>query len=211
MIQNLQPRHGYKCIAVALPSTQSPDLPPAGLDDDTSAIRSAALDELDSKNNDVVVVAHSYGGCPANNALEGLSKISRKEDGYSTSVLSIVFLSAIPIPASSTFLSALGGKPHPLHDLSRHPEFAYVNHPGPEYYFYNTMSPSEAKFWADKLRPQAWRAYTEPTTYAAYKDIPVWYLKCKKDQALLYEVQEAIVKGMEEDGARKVVVESVGG
>jgi len=62
------------------------------LADDTAAVRDAVVPELDQGNN-VVVVAHSYGGTPVNNALEGLNTKSRSSNGSSTSVLALAFLS----------------------------------------------------------------------------------------------------------------------
>ena len=116
--------HGYKCVTVALPSTQSPELPPATLEDDTAAVRYAVMSELDQGNN-VVVVAHSYGGTPANNALKDLDSKSRSSAGASTSVLALAFLCAIPYPANVSFVKGLGGKPAAIHDL-RTEDFAWV-------------------------------------------------------------------------------------
>ncbi|KAK3048183.1 hypothetical protein LTR09_010522 [Extremus antarcticus] len=50
LINNLQ-SHGYKCVPVALPSTQSPDLPPSTLGDDTTAIRDT-VDFCEGQAND---------------------------------------------------------------------------------------------------------------------------------------------------------------
>lgn len=121
LIKDLE-THGYKVVPVSLPSTQSPGLPPASLTDDTSAVRIAVLSGLDAGNN-VVVIAHSYGGTPANNALKGLEVNSRKADSASTAVTAIASLCAIPTPAGSTFRDNLGGQPAPIHDLSRDANF----------------------------------------------------------------------------------------
>lgn len=164
MVDNLE-SHGYKCLRVALPSTQSPDLPPATLTDDTTAVRNVV--ELELNNNDVVVVAHSYGGTPVNNALKDLDGRTRSFMGASTAVIAIAFVCAIPLPQAVSFFEALGGKSHPLHDL-RTEDFSWVGRPGPEHYFYNDLTADEAQKWSKLLRQQSWPAYLEQTTYASY-------------------------------------------
>ena len=190
---------GHKCVPVSLPSTQSPDLPPASLSDDTASVRNTVISELDQ--GDVVVVAHSYGGNPTNNALKDLDSKSRSAAGASTSVLAIAFLCAIPIPLGTSFLTGLGGKPSAIHDL-RTSEFAWVGEPGPQHYFYNDLSKEEAKKWSAVLRPQSWPAYCENTTYAAYMEIPSSYLYCTKDQAIPYAAQKGLVAAATEAGAQ---------
>ena len=207
LVADLENR-GYKCIGVALPSTQAPEKSAATLIDDTAAVRNTVLHELDLGNN-VVAIAHSYGGCPTNNSLHGLSAKDRAAAGFSTSVLAMAFIAAIPIPKGVSFLNyMLGGKPGPIHDL-RTPDFAWVGEPGPEHWFYNDLPTAEAKKWSDLLRQQSWGAYTEDTTYAAYKDIPCSYLYCTKDNAIPLEGQKALVAARVADGAQFGYTETV--
>ncbi|KAK0263607.1 hypothetical protein LTR35_017512 [Friedmanniomyces endolithicus] len=190
----------YKVRAVSLPSSQPLDTPPHDLADDTATVREAVVAELDHSNN-VVVVTHSYGGCPSNNALKGLDPKSRKAAGATSAVTAIVFLCAIPIPTGTSFLDAMGGKPMAIHDFSKSERFAIVGPPGPEYYCYNDLPADQAKKYSELLRPQAWVAYEQETSYAAYGDIPAWYLYCTEDQALPLAMQRVLVRGMEEAGA----------
>jgi pimeloyl-ACP methyl ester carboxylesterase len=129
LINNLQ-SHGYKCSPVSLPSTQTPDTPPATFADDCSAIRKTVVEELDSGNN-VVVIAHSYGGLPTNNALHGLHAASRSANQSKNHVQAIIFVAAAPMPPGRSFINVLGGKPGPIHDL-RTEEFCWVGEPGPQ-------------------------------------------------------------------------------
>ncbi len=116
---------GYKSAAVSLPSTQSPEDPPHTLADDTAAVREVVLGELD-QGNDVVVISHSYGGCPSNNALEGLNRKSRTAAGYGTAVNAMVFIAAVPVAAGGTLFSAGGSRIHPVQDLSKSQHFVEV-------------------------------------------------------------------------------------
>ena len=199
-------KSGYRCVLVSLPSTQSIDLPPATLADDTAAVRNAVIAELDQGNN-VTVVAHSYGGCPANNALEGLDSVSRATRGASTAVLSIAFLCAIPQPAGSTFANAMDPEKGAFERIGE--RFIKVREePGPIFSFFNDLPESEAKRWSDILRPMSWDALHGETSYAAYMDIPSFYLLCTQDNTLPFQVQQGLVQAAVATGA-KIETETV--
>lgn len=183
--------HGYKTICVDCPSTNDTQTR-ATLQDDCEAVRSAILREL--KTADVLVVAHSYGGLPASDATQGLSQAARSASGHATSVVGIAYICAAVLPAGISFLTALGGSPAPLHDLSADDGFVRVADPGPEHYFYNDLPKDEARHWASMLRPQYWAATRDGIVqFEACTEIPVHYLLCSKDQALSVEIQSTLV------------------
>lgn len=62
------------------------------------------------------------------------------------------------------------------------------------------MEPEEAAEWAKLLRVQSWKAYLEATTYAAYLEIPCFYLRCTKDQAFPFEAQGGLIEAAVEAG-----------
>ncbi|KAK4553029.1 hypothetical protein LTR86_009953 [Recurvomyces mirabilis] len=195
--------HGYHTVPVSLPSTQSHDSPPKDLADDTAAVRSAVLSELDHEK-DVVVIAHSYGGCVANNALSNLDAKSRASEGKTTKVLAIIFLCAFPIPAGTTFAQAAGIGPdrsHPMLEYKYSPDFADVAAPGPGYWFYHDLPPAQAEKYTALLKSQACRPWEQKTGYAAYLDLPAWYLLCAQDQAFNVKGQEVVVESLRREGA----------
>jgi len=146
LIQILE-SHKYKAVGVTCPSSpRTATTIPAPFEDDCEAIRSIILRELDSAN--VLVIAHSYGGVPASNALRGLSPPARAASNHTTAVTGIAYISAAAIPAGTTFLQALGGQPKQIHDLSAKDGFARVGESGSEHYFYNDLPADEAKHWA---------------------------------------------------------------
>jgi len=193
--------YGYKCVLVSLPSTQSSDLSPASLEDDTKAVRGAVSSELDA-GNDVVVASHSYGGLVSNSSLEGLDKKSRTSAGASTSVTAIVFICAIPLPAGKSMNQNVAGFKQRIHDQPKNVDFANVGEPGPAHYFYNDLAPEEQRKYSAMLRSQSLKAYGGETSHAAYTVIPSWYLYCTKDQAVPMEVQQNLVRIAIEAGAQ---------
>lgn len=199
--------HGYKCIAVDCPSTNDTQTL-STFEDDCEAVRAAVLHELVSA--DVLLVPHSYGGTVSTNALQGLSSATRSASGYATSVVGIAYLCAAVLPPGTAFLEPFGGKALPIHDLSANDGLVRVGPPGPQHYFYNDLSESEAAHWASLLRPQSWVAVTNCIGKAeAYIEIPAHYLFCTKDQAIPIEGQRAMVTQAEARSGRKFRTEEL--
>ena len=199
--------HGYKVVGVDCPSTNNTRTL-STFEDDCEAVRSAVLRELDTA--DVLVAAHSYGGAVATSALQGLSSTARSGAGHATSVIGIAYICAAVLPAGITFLDAVGGKSLPIHDLSGDDGFVRVGAPGPEHYFYNDLSSSEAKHWVSLLRPQSWVAVTSGVvTSEACMEVPAHYLFCSKDQALAIEIQKGMVAGAEERSGKSFRTEEL--
>ena len=189
--------HNYKTAAVSCPSSSpSATATPATFEDDCEAVRSVVLRELDTAN--VLVVAHSYGGVPASNALQGLSPSSRAASDHTTSVAGIAYICAAALPTGITFLQAIGGQPLQIHDLSANDGFARVGEPGPEFYFYNDLPDDEAKHWASLLGLHSWKTATDGVVeFEAHAEIPPHYLYCTQDHALELAAQRMMVEQAE--------------
>lgn len=91
-----------------LPSASSgPPLPPPTLYDD-GALFAGKITELADQGIDIVLLAHSYGGLAAREALKGLSKEERASKGKKGGVIRVIYLSAVicePGQTSSDVLS----------------------------------------------------------------------------------------------------------
>lgn len=208
---------GYRCIFAPLSSTQSIDAPPASLADDTAAIRSIVCSELDNEKNDVLVLAHSYGGVPANNALRDLDEKSRSAGGHTTSVKALACMSSLPIPAGMSvarFVAARG------RDESEQPKSAVamdgtgtfgLPKPSPESEeaLYNDLSPEEGRKWTSMLQPTSMRVMGEDTSYAGYERIPMAYLYCSIDETVLGAGQQYVVAEAKKAGATIIHEETV--
>ena len=60
--------------------------------------------------------------------------------------------------------------------------------------FYNDLPPEEQKHWAGKLKQHSAIAQKTPLTQVAHTNIPVSYLYCENDQAMLLPMQEMMVQ-----------------
>jgi pimeloyl-ACP methyl ester carboxylesterase len=184
---------GFTTRKVDLPSVgRSP--PVSSLEPDAEAIRTAALAEMQN-GHDVTVVCHSYGGIPTSQALKGLDKPQNAGEGR---VSAIVYIAAYLLPENVTLGAAtaahgggaLGPYIEPLGDGNNF----FKNDSNLAEGLYNDLSPEEGRHWVSKLRPHAAATFSTPGNYAAWKDIPAWYLIAQQDQAIKAEAQRAFVQ-----------------
>jgi alpha-beta hydrolase superfamily lysophospholipase len=98
---------GLATSAVTLPSVGTKNAN-VGVAEDTAAVRAEIL-KLVSKGRKVVVVAHSYGGVPTSNAVQGLDIKDRATSGQNGGVIMVVYMTAFAIPTGTSLKEAAGG------------------------------------------------------------------------------------------------------
>lgn len=155
---------GYASIAVKL-ATNGSD-PHGGLQEDAAAIR-ATLDALDGP---VVVVAHSYGGIPATEAVANAQHL--------------VYLAGY-VPDADESMFTMHGVPDPesAEGLFRIPR-------DPREQLYHDL-PEEAREQAvGRLVDQRLQPFVDRTTRAAWRTVPSSYIIADDDQSLPVELQE---------------------
>jgi pimeloyl-ACP methyl ester carboxylesterase len=163
------------------------------MEPDVEAIRTSTLAEM-RQGHDVVVVCHSYGGIPTGEALKGLDKPHTSGGGR---VSAIVYIAAFIIPEGVTLLAANkahGGYSSPLDELPDDENFSWPKNVETAGAFYNDVTIEEAAYWLSNLSSHALVTMNTSADYAAWKDIPAWYLICKRDKALNPDTQRALVK-----------------
>lgn len=184
----------YYTRKVYLPSVhRSP--PVTSMEPDVEAIRAVALTEL-QQGRDVAVVCHSYGGIPTSQALEGLHE-PQGPDGQGR-VKAIIYLTAMIFlegDSAGTMKEKVGhdGVDFPL-DLTADGSFIFQKDSDPASFFYNDIPREEADYWVSRLKGHAAGSFATPLQYAAWKDIPTWYLYALQDNAILIKVQRRFVQ-----------------
>ncbi|KAH8602799.1 Alpha/beta hydrolase fold-1 [Bisporella sp. PMI_857] len=193
---------GYRCITVGMPSVgHSP--PVKTLDDDIAAIRSVVIKELDN-GKPVVVNAHSWGGIPVNNALDGLSKAEREKDGKS-GVIKLTYVAAFVSPEGLSLADFAGGEAdwwEVDNDGNIAPPREALQ------WLYGDLDPEDAKYWISKLRPHSKATFTEKARSAAWRKIPSAYLICENDGIIPVQGQETM-SNLVQQGGGKIVIERV--
>ena len=84
--------HGFQTRLVTLPSTGSTS-PLTSNEPDVLTLRHV-LEELTDSGKEIIVVAHSYGGVPACEAVRGLDREERGKLGKTGGVVRLVFIAA---------------------------------------------------------------------------------------------------------------------
>lgn len=178
-------QYGIPSVTVDLPSCRTVDGAPAGdLHADAAEIR-ATLDRYD----DVVLVAHSYGGIPAT---EGAAD--------HPAVRHIVYVAAY----NATEDEALGGYavPNPGPDVLNPPADLEMADNGmmsvkPErapVLFYNDLDPAAAAEAVAHLRPMSAAVLSQTPTAVAWRSIPSTYVLTGRDNATPTVVQRELCK-----------------
>ncbi|MEU8763295.1 alpha/beta fold hydrolase [Streptomyces sp. NPDC048659] len=134
---------------------------PVGMADDAEAIREA----LRAVDGPVVVVAHSYGGVPATEAVADAPNVVR-----------VVYLAAFQLDVGESMATFLGGHvPDDGTGQARPPADAMTS-------FYDDVPEEEAARAIARLRPQSVRSFTEPVTAAGWRTVPSTYVVCENDR-----------------------------
>jgi pimeloyl-ACP methyl ester carboxylesterase len=86
--------HAVDLKTVIPKGPDSPDPPLPTAHDDATAI-AEVVTKLADQGKDVIVIAHSYGGTPASESIEGLSREARKSQGKEGGVVRLAYISAL--------------------------------------------------------------------------------------------------------------------
>ncbi|KAF2651493.1 alpha/beta-hydrolase [Lophiostoma macrostomum CBS 122681] len=187
---------GYTALCPLQPSVGQ--IPPIGLLEDAQCIRSELSRLIDEDGKEVIVVAHSYGGVVATQALDKNFAIKeRQEEGKHGGILNLVYMCAFILPLGLSLEAALGGSLPPFI-----PEDGLCIMLDPEGRFYQDLPEEEQKKWTSELIKCPAIAQQTPITQTAYLWHPVTYLFCENDQALPYEMQQMMVQNARETGVQ---------
>ncbi|PYH91405.1 alpha/beta-hydrolase [Aspergillus ellipticus CBS 707.79] len=181
----------YKTEKVHLPSVNPPahhlDFAP-----DVAQIRTQ-IETLADAGQKVLVVVHSYGSLPANEAIKGLDVATRQAQGLPGGVSHLFFCCSFIIPEGSSLISAFGGNDLPWFMVAD--DRLAVNPATPEAVFYNDCNKAQIDSAIDALRPHSYQTFHSPCTYAAWKEVPSTYLYCLQDTAIPIAIQKTMVEG----------------
>lgn len=158
---------------------------------DVKAVRSVIKPEVDEERN-VVVVVHSYGGLPGNEAVKDLDLDSRKKAGKKGGVSHIFFCCSFIIDEGQSLHSAFGNQDLPWFNIDDKKEI--VRPDTPENIFYNDLSEADVKKWVAALQTHSYQTFHSKVTNPAWRTVPSTYLYCLKDQAIPIHIQKMMVE-----------------
>lgn len=174
---------GVDIRTVVYPSSGS-DLGALGtLQDDVRML----ADTVASIDGPVVVVAHSYAGAVATEALAGADNVVR-----------IVYLAAAMLDENESLLGSAGGVAPSWWLISEDegPEGGVIRVAPDEatQVFYADVEPELAAEAVERLLPSSYSSQTAPVSRAAWHTIPSTYIVCTADNAIPPFAQEAMAQ-----------------
>ncbi|PWY71011.1 alpha/beta-hydrolase [Aspergillus heteromorphus CBS 117.55] len=189
VVQVLEAAH-YKTDKVHLPSVNAPT-PLLDFAPDVTQIRTQ-IEKAADAGRKVLVVVHSYGALPANEAIRGLEMATRKSQGLPGGVSHLFFCCSFVIPEGDSLISAFGGNDLPWFLVAE--DRLLVDPDTPEFVFYNDCEEGQTKSAVAALRTHSYQTFLSPCTYAAWKHVPSTYLYCLRDEAIPMAVQRMMVE-----------------
>ncbi|KAF8205330.1 Alpha/beta hydrolase fold-1 [Mycena galopus ATCC 62051] len=173
--------------------------------DDAAKVAALAA-RLADEGNEVVLVAHSYGGIVAGQASSGLAKSVRASQGKKGGIIRIVFVSAVAPREGQTVKDLIDGVL----------DFLTIKASADGYIVkmddavcaagaFSDLPAEEALVLASQTADHSAASFVQPLTYGAHKDIPVSFLLCENDKLMAPALQDKIIAGMESEmGGRTV-------
>jgi pimeloyl-ACP methyl ester carboxylesterase len=154
--------------------TRTVDLPSSGSDpallgdlaDDVAVLRAAVAD-IDGP---VTVVAHSYGGVVASEALADCPNVQQ-----------IVYLAAFPLDEGESLYQVIGRQPLEWWDVHEDDNYIDVRDPAALYTDCNLRQIQQA---IARLTHQSWSSLHSEVTYPAWRYLPSTYVICTRDHVL---------------------------
>jgi pimeloyl-ACP methyl ester carboxylesterase len=170
---------GLRCTAVDLPSA-GPDRDRLGDLHADAAIVRAATEACAS----AVVVAHSYGGMPASEAVAGANTVRR-----------LVYLAAfMPAEGQALIDISSGGDG----DWIASDDGVTISARDPAWLFYNHCEPAVVAAALAQLVPQALTSFSQPVRHAGWRGTPSTYVVCDDDHAIAPDLQRAMAQQAEQ-------------
>ncbi|KAG9958719.1 hypothetical protein KCU61_g8126, partial [Aureobasidium melanogenum] len=160
------------------------------------------VEKIANTGRDIVIMAHSYGGCPATQSLEGLTKTERTTSGKAGGVIRIAYLAGVvPRLEWNTYMtvsaSCSSSGRAPQVDIDK---YGWMTHRDPQSTadaVFNCLSPESRNSKSGLFGPHAGPAFTDALTHPGYRGIPVsWYL-CENDLSVSPEIQRDAIDMIE--------------
>ncbi|KAK8133548.1 hypothetical protein PG984_005560 [Apiospora sp. TS-2023a] len=200
---------GYASAHVELASVGAADPARTGLTDDIAAIRAGLEERIVDKEEELVVVAHSYGGIPTAGAVQGLSVAERARGGKKGGVLMVVHMAAFAVPVGTSLRDNLPGKAYPpWWNVQSHVRWVdratetndrltsqgdIITPIDPVRVFYADIEPELAAKLATRLQPHSLKAMEDKSGFAPWDDgFEMGYIFAEEDQAIPLAAQKAM-------------------
>ncbi len=163
--------------ALELPTVSADVAASSGMADDAEAIRTA----VDAIDGPVTLVAHSYAGIPATEALAELGGVAH-----------VVYVAAFLVPPGASLLAASGGERPAVWLDTDDPALVATDRDAARQGLYTGVGDDVADRYLARMVPQALAAFDQPLTVGVPDDLRSTYVVTTQDLALPLEQQEQL-------------------
>ncbi|KAK0724015.1 Alpha/beta hydrolase family-domain-containing protein [Apiosordaria backusii] len=197
----------YEVHCPRLTSVNGARPPNSSLATDSELLRSY-ISSLVEAGRDVVVIMHSYGGKVGTNALHGLSREARCKQGLSGGIIQLIYVCAFALGEGKSMAGLVAEFGHEeMMPITFHIEedggLRFQDARGPLIGDHlGESNEEEVKEYLDSLVP-VWNGLCTRDTVtgpAAWRENPVAYVYCTKDNMVPVEYQKSIVRNIEKEG-----------
>ncbi|KAK7926461.1 hypothetical protein PG985_003459 [Apiospora marii] len=179
-------KRGFESVAVPLLTVGPTDPKNQGVPEDAAAIK-AELEKLVNAGKEVMVLSHSYGGVPADAAVEGFNAKDRAANGQKGGVIMALHLTSFAAPVGSSLMDSLGGNPLPWFNITGD----VLTPIDPTSVFYADVEPQLAAKSVAALEPSSMRAMTDKGSFAPWdQGFEMGFIHTEDDQAIPIAIQK---------------------
>ncbi|KAI1169894.1 Alpha/beta hydrolase fold-1 [Nemania sp. FL0916] len=208
-------RHGYSIEVLHIPSVgladgARPGAPPTMYDDATFI--SNHVRGLADTGRDIILFTHSYGGTPATQSVQGLSRSERRTQGKHGGVVSLAYMNSLVPEVGEAASPSTGTAPpgeQPWMAIGADGWFYYPDLPRAAQIVFSDLPLEEGIHWAEKMAKHSAASFKTELTYGGYKDVPVSYLVAEADHSITPAVQWSQIAMIERVSGSKVDVSTV--
>ncbi|KAF7626495.1 hypothetical protein AFLA_013886 [Aspergillus flavus NRRL3357] len=196
---------GYEIKAIRLRSTEKLQQP-ATMYDDAAAIASEVAALVD-QGKEVILVVHSYGGVPASESIKGLAKT--EDSGKAGGIVNLAYLTAVVPELGASSADVLADIPTENRVELQLEDDGYLvmaNPTASASLCFSDLPVEEGEAWMKRFARHSAASFTNPLTYAGYKDLPVSYLLCADDKVIPAREQQKGIDMIERETGREVDV-----
>ncbi|KAJ5279495.1 hypothetical protein N7478_004867 [Penicillium angulare] len=200
---------GYESVAVDLPSLDSSP-PLTSWEADAQEVRRVIMNHLDHGKN-VIMIAHSFGGVAMSEAVKGLGRKARQDQGLQGAVVRLVYMAAVVIPIGQSYMDQMKMKTPEGADVEGRRKEVEGNSRGmipqedgslaldedvAKDILFHGCDPQDVQQAVELLGSFPSGPMYVPVTYSACVDFPSTYIKCKNDRAFSVLTQERMIAQM---------------
>ena len=196
---------GFIVRCPRLPTCGDGRPPTALLEQDVMAVRTAAQ-ELINSGHIIIVLAHSYGGIVASEAIN--HDLYARDSGKGVAYL--IYLSAWLVQPGSSLADVITKYGFQCKvDIRINEDSTVAVKNAPESFF-NDIDSAKAEELASSNVTHNWLAASGQVNGAPWKDLPMTYIYCTQDLAIMLPLQESMVQdALNAVGSSRLITETI--